>query len=135
MHMLARHAGCHCVNRVCLEQRARPKRTCVTLCDKWLYPPLQNSESAKRFARQWKASEEAGKHTLDTSDEEDDASQELLAQLQKEDAQPISAMRRLSADKKAEVVAEANRLALEGAMALGRRPPAASDPASEFSIA
>ena len=72
---------------------------------------------------------------MDTSDEEDDASQELLAQLQKEDAQPISAMRRLSADKKAEVVAEANRLALEGAMALGRRPPAASDPASEFSIA
>ena len=55
--------------------------------------------------------------------------------MQKEDAQPISAMRRLSADKKAEVVAEANRLALEGAMALGRRPPAASDPASEFSIA
>ena len=38
-------------------------------------------------------------------------------------------------ETRAEVVAEANRLALEGAMALGRRPPAASDPASEFSIA
>ena len=55
--------------------------------------------------------------------------------MQQEDAQPISAMRPLSADEKEKVVAEANRLALEGAKALGRRPPAVSDPASEFSIA
>ena len=134
VHMLARHAGCHCADRQCLETRARPKRTCTTLCDKWVYPPLKDSETAKRLERQWKASEDAGKHTVDTSDEEDEASQELLAELLREDELPIGALRRLSVEEKAQVVMDANKLALEGAKKLGKRPRAASDPASEFSV-
>jgi hypothetical protein len=134
VHMLARHAGCRCADRQCLETRARPKRTCTTLCDKWVYPPLKDSETAKRLERQWKASEDAGKHTVDTSDEEDEASQELLAELLREDELPIGALRRLGVDEKARVVMDANKLALEGAKKLGKRPRAASDPASGFSV-
>ena len=70
VHMLARHAGCHCADRQCLETRAWSKRTCTTLCDEWVYPPLKDSETAKRLEWQWKASEDAGKHAVDTSDEE-----------------------------------------------------------------
>jgi hypothetical protein len=36
VHMLARHARCHCDGRVCLETREQPKRTCQTLCNKWV---------------------------------------------------------------------------------------------------
>ena len=94
----------------------------MTLCDKWAYPAVKDSESAKRHERQWNASEDAGKHQVDTSDEEDDASQELLAELQREDALPVSAMRPISADAKAEIVAEANTLAIERVAKLGKRP-------------
>ena len=94
-----------------------------------------HGESAKRHERQWKASEVAGKHCVDTSDEEDDASQALLRELQREDAMPIGLMRPIGADSKAQIVALANASAVEGVARLGRRPRAASDPASEVQLA
>ena len=50
-------------------------------------------------------------------------------------AVPVSAMRRIGADSKAQIVAQANALAVEGVARLGRRPRAASDPASEVQLA
>lgn len=64
----------------------------------------------------------SARREVDTSDEEDDASQELLAELQREDAMPVSAMRPISADAKAEIVAQENTLAIERVAKLGKRP-------------
>ena len=72
---------------------------------------------------------------MDTSDEEDDASQALLRELQREDAMPVGLMRPIGADSKAQIVALANASAVEGVDRLGRRPRAASDPASEVQLA
>ena len=91
--------------------------------------------SLNQHERQWKASEDAGKHYVDTSDEEDDASQALLRELQREDAMPVGLMRPIGADSKAQIVAQANALAVEGVARLGRRPRVASDPASEVQLA
>ena len=59
----------------------------------------------------------------------------LLRELQREDAMPVSLMRPIGADSKAQIVAQANALAVEGVARLGRRPRVASDPASEVQLA
>ena len=68
VHMLARHAGCHCPGTgVCREQRAARLATCKTLAGKWHYPPVADTAAQARLEKEFARGE--GEELSDSDDE------------------------------------------------------------------
>ena len=79
-----------------------------------------DSTLLKGQEREWRAAEDKGRNCVDTSDEEDEASGELLRRLQEEDERPVGEIRPLTVEEKREAISDANKASLEGARRLGR---------------
>ena len=81
-----------------------------------------DSETAKQIEREWSAARDAGRSSVDTSDEEDEVDMVRLRAMRAEANEPIGqALRTLQPKEKVQVVRQANQRSLAAASNLGKR--------------
>jgi hypothetical protein len=113
VHMLARHAGCKCNpdglhNGMCQPQRATPKRTCLTLCDQWLYPPLPDPKVADALEHAFQESEGVFN---DTESDGDEMTVKEVREEVEEDEAPVSKTRSFNPHTRADAANAASKRA------------------------